>query len=238
MVLEGGADTHVRSFGEESHQEGRPRPRSSADWTDWTCVVPQQPGQVAPTALSPQPVLGFRAPDQPFLISLSACCPSGSGGLSLPALPCPVLQGPHVGACPGELAFRSPAQQFPGEAPKGLVAPSVSVLGSDFYWTAQDVLSRFLVAAVCASHTACLPCQSLAVPPPALVSLAEPSCPRNRGAKGCIEVRGPRGHLGSWGPLIPPPKDSKLEWKIHQDSILGGLLKPMGSPRERHCTDI
>lgn len=93
------------------------------------------------------------------------------------ALPHSVLQGPHIRAYPREPASKSPAQRGPGQKPVVLVFPSVSVLGSDFADTPRAKLPPMQLLAY-------LQCQSLAVVPSVLISLAEPHCPMEQRAGG------------------------------------------------------
>lgn len=180
-LVSGDTDTRAHRLGKEIRQEGQLCTR----WLGGSEMC----GSVAVRVGCP-PQLRALSPFSGFVPQISL-----SSHLLLCSMPfrvwgiepsCPALRGPHVGACPGEPAFKSPARPAPGETPGGLVLPSASVSGSDFYWAAQDGLSRALVAAVHASHMASLSCQSLALPPPALVSPAEPSCPWNRGVKACM----------------------------------------------------
>lgn len=171
----------VHLFREASCWEGRPR--SLVGGWDVCGPAAAQAGRShcpEPSAhswvLCPRPAFNH--------ICSSACCPSGCVGLSLPALP---LRIPVLELVLGNLLSEALPSKPQGRPPRASCSP-VQVFRGLTFRAAQDVLSRVFVAAVCASHMACLPCQSLAVPSPASVSLAEPSCPWNRGAKGCIEV--------------------------------------------------
>lgn len=184
-LVSGGADVRVHSHAGEIPQEGRLL--SSAG-------LPQACGPVAVGAGRPAsswpalcPFLGFAAQ-----LSLSSHLPiclvpfQVWGGLGLAALPCPALSlgVPVLERALGSLLVKALPSEPRGRLPKGLVLPYMSVSGSDMDRAAQDVLSRAPGAATCASHVAYLQCQSHAGPPPALVSLSEPSCPWKR--KACI----------------------------------------------------
>lgn len=146
-----------------------------------------------------------------------------------PALFCPA--GSPWWAHPGE-----PAQRGPGEVPVVLPLPFASVVGSDFCWAVQGGLAK-LWGLLPVHHMAYLQHQSLAVPPSAWGSSAEPiACEqRAEGTHSGQRAESPFGQLGN-----PDLHPRTLSWngKFTRTPFLRGFLCLWGSPRERCCTDI
>lgn len=232
MVLVGGADTHVRSFGEESRQEGRPRPRSSVDWTDWTCVVPAAAWAGCSHCPEPSARSWVLCPRLAFCHLLICLLPFWVWGIepSCPALPCP--SGSPCWSLSWGTCFQKPCPASPRRGTQRARGSLCECFGVGFYQTARDVLSRFLVAAVCASHMACLPYQSLAVPPPPWFPWQSQVAHGTEGPRDALRSEGQEAIWAVGDPSDHHPRT--LSWNGNSPGLhsWGGFLSLWG-PLER-----
>ena len=177
----------VCSSGEEIPQEGRLLSCRHLPRGVWPSLGV---GRWLPPAPSPRPLLGFRAPDQPFSDLLMCMLPFWVLAIepSCSALPCSVLQGPHVGAHPGNLLL----QALLGEAQERPLQFLCSLCKGSGVWLLLDCpgeLVRVLGDAACTPHglpTIPKPCSS----PFCLGFSPELSC---RGAEGRRHTFRPKG---------------------------------------------
>lgn len=152
--------------------------------------------------------------------------------MSLPALPCPVLQGPQVGACPGELAFRSPAQQSPGKAPEGLVAPSVSVLGSDSTGLPGMSLADFLLLLSVHPTWPAYLAKALLFPPLPWFPWQNQAAHGTEGPRDALRSEGQEAIWAVGDPSYHHPRTLSWNGKFTRTPFLGGFLSLWG-PLER-----